>query len=335
MPTIKDCDLLARVNWIKEAVSSQDLGLNALNSYMIKDGNIYASDGRMVVGTPFPFDGEPVMVPAAEFLRVLANRPEGDFSWETEPDRLILKRGKFRGRIKTIPLDQWLWPTELPEGMVEIPDGLIDSLRALLPFCSENATKPWATTIGIIGHYLYASNNIVVARTRCTTGLEVDEYLLPRWVAEFVIKRSEGLSHWLAGEHRVTFAWEDGSWMRSALIDAQYPPVQKVLDAHFKGDLDVEITPEWRKTILRVGKTSDDPVVRLREDEVRSSNGEVLSVEDDASTPCPEGLEESVWDLRFLEDVIKAATHWNPRNYPNPAPWRGEFIEGIIAARRD
>jgi hypothetical protein len=334
MPTIKDCDLLARVKWITDAVSSQDLGLNALNSYLLRGGNIHATDGRMVVGTPFPFEGD-VLVPAKEFERVLANRPEGDFTWEFEPDRLVLKRGRFRGRIKTLSTDTWVYPTELPDGLSDLPEGLIESLKCLLPFCSENATKPWATCIGIIGPYLYASNNIVVARTRCTTGLDVPEYLLPRWVAEFVVKRAEGLVAWHCGENRVTFMWEDGSWMRSSLIMAQFPPVQKVLDAHYKGDVDVEISAEWRKTILRVGRTTEDPVIRLRVDEVRSANGEVLSVEDEAGTPCPDGCEETVWDLRFLEDVIKLATHWNPRTYPNPAPWRGEWVEGIIAARRD
>lgn len=330
-----ETDLLARIKWITDAVASQDLGLNALNSYYIANGHIHASDGRMVVGTPFPFDLPPVMVPAKEFERVLTNKPDGSYEWLMEPDRLVLKRGRFRGRIKTIPTDQWIYPTELPEGMQEIPEALVDSLRALLPFCSENATKPWATCIGIIGPYLYASNNIVVARTRCTTGLEVPEYLMPRWVAEFVIKREDGLAWWLCDQDRIYFAWEDGSWMRSQLIDATFPPVQKVLDQHFKGDVDVEITPEWRKTILRVGKTTDDPVIRLSENEVRGALGEVLAVEDEAGTPCPEGYLETIWDLRFLEDVIKAATHWNPRTYPNPAPWRGDYIEGVIAARRD
>lgn len=334
MPTIKDCDLLARVKWITDAVSNTDLGLPALQSYLIRGGNIHATDGRMVVGTPFPFDGD-VLVPAKEFERVLANRPDGDFSWDIEPDRLVLRRGRFRGRIKTLPTDTWVYPTGLPDGLSDLPEGLIESLRCLLPFCSENATKPWATCIGIIGPYLYASNNIVIARTRCTTGLEVPEYLMPRWAAEFVVKREEGLVAWLCDELHATFMWEDGSWMRSNLINAQYPPVQKVLDAHFKGEVDVEITADWRKTVLRVGRTTEDPVIRLRVDEVRGANGEVLSVEDEAGTPCPEGCEETVWDLRYLEDVIKIATHWNPRTYPNPAPWRGEWVEGIIAARRD
>jgi hypothetical protein len=334
---MKDTDLLARVKWITDAVASQDLGLQGLTSYLIRNGNIHANDGRMVVGTPFPFDGPEVLVPAEQFEKVLFNKPDGDFEWLREEDRLVLKRGRFKGRIKTMPLETWVMPTDLPGGLTPIPDDFILCIEALLPFVSENATKPWAMCIGIQGDYMYASNNIAVARCHCPTGTGLDEFLLPRWVLEFLVKRQEGLVAWAVEEEvgRLTFLWEDGSWMRSSNIVEKFPPAQAILDRYMTGDVDVEITDEWRKIIRRIAKIADDPVIRLRVDECAGSTGEVLAIEDEASTPCPEGLLETVWDLRYLEAVIKAATHWNPRTYPNPAPWRGDFIEGIIAGRRD
>jgi hypothetical protein len=79
-------------------------------------------------------------------------------------------------------------------------------------------------------------------------------------------------------------------------------------------------------------------ISRLRVDECAGTSGEgaaeVLTVEDGAGAPVPEGMTETIWDIRYLEPVITAATHWNPRTYPNPAPWRGDNIEGIIAGRR-
>jgi hypothetical protein len=334
---MKDTDLLARVKWITDAVASQDLGLQGLTSYLLRNGNIHANDGRMVVGTPFPFEGPEVLVPAEQFEKVLFNKPDGDFEWLREDDRLVLKRGRFKGRIKTMPLDTWVMPTDLPGGLTPIPDDFIQCIEALLPFVSENATKPWAMCIGIQGDYMYASNNIAVARCHCPTGTGLNEFLLPRWVLEFLVKRQEGLAAWAVEEEvgRLTFLWEDGSWMRSSNIVEKFPPAQAILDRYMTGDIDVEITDDWRKIVRRIAKIADDPVIRLRVDECAGSTGEVLAIEDEAGTPCPEGLLETVWDLRYLEAVIKAATHWNPRTYPNPAPWRGDFIEGIIAGRRD
>lgn len=333
----KDCDLIARVKWITDAIASQDLGVGVLSSYLIRDGNIHATDGRMVVGTPFPFSGPDVLVPAEPFERVIINRPEGDFDWLFEDGKVILKRGRFKGKIRTLPLDAWVMPTDLPVGLSMFPDKLLGTLRSLLPFVSANATKPWATCVGIIGDHVYASNNIAVARAYCPTGLEWPEYLLPRWVVEFICNREQGLAMWLCEEQRVTFLWEDGSWMRSNLIVDKFPPVQTVLDKFF-GDpdaIDVEITTDFRKVLKRIIKIADDPVIRLRENECAGSSGEVLSVEDEAGAPTPDGLTETIWDLRYLMPVLEAATHWNPRTYPQPAPWKGEMLEGIVAGRRD
>lgn len=335
---MKDTDLLARVKWITDAVASQDLGLQGLNSYLLRNGNIHAHDGRMIVGTPFPFEGPEVLVPATQFEKVLINKPDGDFSWEREADRLVLKRGRFKGRIKTMPLDSWVMPTDLPGGLAPIPDRMIMCLEALLPFVSENATKPWAMCVGVRGDYMYASNNIAVARCYCPTDM-LPEFLLPRWVVEFILKREEGLTAWaVEPEGRLTFLWEDGSWMRSSNIVETFPDAQKMLDRYLYSEdiaVDVEITNEWRKVIRRIAKIADDPVIRLRADECAGSSGEVLALEDEAGAPLPEGLTETVWDLRYLDAVLAAATHWNPRLYPNPAPWKGEIIEGIIAGRRD
>lgn len=333
---VKDCDLLARIRWIVDAVSTMDVGVNPLTSYYIHEGVLHASDGRMVAATPFPFEGT-VLVPAAPFLKVLSNRPDGDFEWEREDDRLVLHRGRFRGKVKVMDPSSWIWPIKPPNAL-PIPADFIPSLEAVLPFCSENATKPWATCILLAADALYASNNVVVARARCAGMQIAGEYLLPRWVAEFVTKRSEGLVAWELGESQVGFTWEDGSWMRSALINDKFPPVGQVL-ATFHPDGDdlctTAITDEWRRAVRRVAKITDDPVVRLRMDGVYGASGEVVHVEDDASTPCPDGLSETVWDIRFLEDVIQHAHHWNPTTYPNPAPFRGTRVDGIIIGRRD
>ena len=330
---IKDCDLLERVNWVTDAVSTKDLGLSALTSYLIRHNYIHASDGRMTVGTPFPFEGE-VLVPAEQFHRVLTNRPPGDFSWEFEPDRLVLKRGRFKGRIKFLPLDSWVYPVGLDGDYYDVPQELIEVFAALLPFISENATKPWATCLALIDGCAYASNNIVIARCPCAIQ-SGGAYLVPRWVVEFIVHRAEGLTQWRCDETSITFVWDDGSWMRSSLIVDQYPPVEKVFDTYFTTVPDIPIEEDWRETLLRVVRITNDPVVRLRVDEVRGAFGEVLSVEDGAGTPVPDGLEETIWDMRYLEAVLTTATHWNPLTYPNPAAWRGPNIEGIIAGRRD
>lgn len=333
MAKIKDCDLLERVNWIKDAVSGKDIGLSQLTSFYINDGFLHASDGRMVVGTPFPSDGiGTALVPADAFIRILENRPAGEFEWLREDDRLVLKRGRFKGKVKLLDPELWVYPPLGNAGLF-LPDGLVNGLRALLPFVSENATKPWATCLLLRGSALYASNNIVVARV--TLPDAHTEGLIPSWVAQFIVDRSEGLEWWaVENGQRILFGWEDGSWCRSSLINDTFPPVEQVLATMYV-DPNVPIEKEWRDAILRVAKITGDPVIRLRPDGVYGAGGETVLVEDDAGTPVPAGLLETVWDIRFLEAVIDTATHWDPCVYPKPAPFRGPLVKGVIMGRRD
>lgn len=334
---IKDCDLLATVAWVDDAVSALDIGTSPLSCYLIKDGFIHATNGRMIAAAPFPFDLEgEYLVSAEAFAKVLKNRPDGDFEWFTEPGLLILKRGRFKGKIKTMDIDQWVYPADKPDPE-EIPADLLPALRVMLPFCSDNATKPWATCLLLHNEAVWASNNVVVARAACE-GLECPtEYLLPRWAAEFICGREEGLEGWQKGDTFCSFTWENGAWMRTSLVEDTFPPVAKVLDTYYDGAFpEVAFTSDWVTAVRRVGRITGDPVVRLRADGVYgAAGGEVVMVEDDACTVCPEGRLETIWDLRFLEAVIDAATHWNPLTYPNPSPFRGPGFEGIIVGRRD
>lgn len=343
MPKHTDCNLLEKVAWVDEAVSALDIGTSPLSCYLIQGGFIHATNGRMVAAAPFPFDLEgSYLVPAEAFAKVLKNRPDGDFEWLTEVSAhheqpvLVLKRGRFKGKIKTLPPAEWVFPVE-PPATDPIPEGFCDAVKTMLPFCSENATKPWATCLLIMGNHFWASNNVVVARAFCEDLRQPDgeEFMLPRWAAEFVTKRSEGLDGWERGETFCAFEWADGSWMRTSLINDKFPPVSTILEKYGSDAEGMEITPAWRKAVLRVGKITGDPVVRLREDGVYGAQGELVAVEDDASTPVPEGLTETMWDLRFLEPVMESATHWNPTTYPNPSPFKGPGFDGIILGRRE
>jgi hypothetical protein len=78
---IKDCDLLATVAWVDDAVSALDIGTSPLSCYLIKDGFIHATNGRMVAAAPFPFDLEgEYLVPAEAFAKVLKTGPTGTSS---------------------------------------------------------------------------------------------------------------------------------------------------------------------------------------------------------------------------------------------------------------
>lgn len=345
------CDMLAAVQWVEDAVSAVDMGVSPMTSFYLHDGAIHANNGRMVAGHPFPFAGT-ALVPAKPFHTVLANRPDGECRWVAEGDvasgegKLVLRRGRFRSSVKTLPVSEWVWPIYTPD-IDPLPPLLLEALPKVMPFCSENATKPWATCIEVSRDYLYATNNVVLARASCPT--TVPEFLLPRWAAEFILARTEGLIGWEVATNPetqapqfVSFLWENGAWMRSTLLVERFPNVALMLAD--LADPEVAITGEWRLALTRVGRMlrqasrndDDKHVVRLSPESVCGRMAsEILEVEDGTGTPVPVGAEATFWDLRYLAPVAELATHWQPTAWPKPAAWRGPGVEGVIVGRYD
>lgn len=342
--------MLEAVVWVEEAISAVDVGVSPTTSFYIHDGYIHANNGRMVAAHPFPgYDGPSVLVPATPFATVLKNRPDGECRWEAEGDvtagtgKLVLRRGRFRSAVKTLPASEWVMPIYSPD-VEPLPDALVQALPKVMPFCSENATRPWATCIGVLSGDLYATNNVVLARA--AAGLTVPDFLLPRWAAEFILGRLDGCIGWevmVDGSQRyVAFLWANGGWMRSTLLLEAFPNIGPMFLGH--DEPEVPITREWRTALTRVGKMlkqssrndEDRHVVYLTPTGVLGRmTSQILEVEDGLGTPVPEGQEHTVWDLRFLAPVAELATVWNPLAWPKPAFWRGDGVEGIVLGRHD
>lgn len=334
-------DNLQALKWVEDAVSVVDMGLQPLTSFYLSGGYMHAHNGRMVAAYPFdisdiadvdvPYHPR-LLVPAEAFSKVLKNLPDGDVVWSLSKERLTLKIGGFKASLKLLDPETWPYLTTPPRTN-PIPEELIPALRKILPFCSENATQPWATCIGVMDDHLYASNNVVVARARCSSIGSLN-LLIPRWATQFIVDREEGLCGWEYNTTSIAFSWENGGWMRSTLVNANFPDVSKIFASI--GTPNVEITDAWRRSLTRISRIAEDPVVRLRLDSIRgrSDTTEILQVEDGASNDVPEGVQETLWDLRYLAPVAECATHWNPLAYPQPAGWRGDGIEGAILGRR-
>ena len=336
-----DDPMLTALRWVEDAVSALDVGVTPLTSFYLANGHVHAHNGRMVAATRFPdFPGE-ALVAAKAFTKVLANRPPGAFAWHRETstaadgtvsDTLVLKRGRFTGKVKMLPLTEWVMPTREPE-VKPVPPNFAEAVEKLLPFCSENATHPWATCLSAKGDHLYATNNVALARASCPGVGAWGEFLLPRWAAAFVAGRMAGLLGWEVTEQYVTFAWADGSWMRSSLILAKFPNLSAMLDT--LGETPCDVTPGWLACLNRVVDVCEDPIVRLKADGIYGSTGEVLQVEDGTGVPLPDGRTETLWDARYLVPVLTLATHWDPAAYPKPAPWRGPGVEGVVLGRME
>lgn len=319
------------VDWITDALSKKNIA-KEMTHYRVENGEIRATDGRLVAGHPFPHPG-PFLVPGAEFekiLRKFAVQP----TIEVGEGNVVLKTSRARGTIQTLPLDKWDYGNINEDAWEDVPEGLVPTLRDLLPFVSDNATQPWALGIALNHGYAYATNNVALAGVRCPMLGEIAA-ILPVWAAQFVCDREEGLVEWCWTDHYLAFRWSNGAWMRSQLIDATFPDqaIQMILSAE-QAVPSFAISTEFRALLDRAASLSDG-LLHITSSGVKGSFGHATYEEDseDSSTFESLGDLDTMWSSKYLLPVIKVAQHWSPEDWPK-SKFRGERIFGWIAGRR-
>lgn len=317
------------IAWIRDALSSKALN-SAHRHYLVRDGFIFATDGRMTAAHPFPFKCEPFCVSGPEFGALIERLPS-PIGITSTSDTITLRSGRLSGTIKTMDVDDWPYATE-PGTRITIPERMLPALRRLRPFVSDNATKPFAMAIRAANDTLYATNNVTAVAAPEIDLDEVDA-LIPYWAVDFILARENFLTHWSHGENYMAFHWHNGAWLRTQLIDDKFPDqVEGIINqAGFAG---YEITSEWRAAFGDVAELVENIVLRTdKMTSVPSAEGK-MDVEHEIGTLIPRELDYSCWNVKFLKPVIDMATHWAPDTYPKPTPFRGEGIVGVIMGRR-
>lgn len=314
--------------WVRDALSSKPFTVQ-YGHYLIKDKMIHATDGRMTAAHPFPCHEEFCANGAA--LEKLLARLSGNITVTVSPDDVTLKSGRLGGTIKTIPVGDWQYPL-VDDMRLPIPERMIAGLRQLRPFISDNASKSWALCVHAINDTLFATNNISAAAIP-EIDLDGVNALIPYWAVDFVLAR-EGVTHWSHGPGYIAFHWSNGAWMRTQLVDDQFPDTIEGL-INKAGFANERITPEWRVAFEDASALAEDYVIMHADRMTGKTKGDTMAVEVQATTLVPAGPPSySAWTTKFMIPVMGCATHWQPDKYPDAVPFRGDGIVGVIVGRR-
>lgn len=317
------------IAWITDAISTKNIA-REMTHYRVQDKEIRATDGRLTAGHPFPYTDGSFLVPGSEFEKLIKRLPSAPTITVLDGS-ITLVSGRSRGSIKTLPIEEWGYPGVDEDGWEDAPEGLIETLRDLLPFVSDNATQLWSCGICLQHGYAYATNNVALAGVRCEELGDIN-CIIPLWAAEFIVDRGDGLVEWAWTDNYVAFRWKNGAWMRAQLIDATFPEqaVSMVLSAR-QNTPNIEITPQFRESFARTLGLSDG-LLRLSASSIGSQFGEATFTEE-AGEELFE-LSETLWSSKHLDPVIKVATHWDPGSWPKPSVFKGERLFGYVIGRR-
>src|SRR6185503_15963793 len=207
------------LKWIADAISQRDI-VSGKSFYKVSRNEIKATDGQLIAAHPWPSNVD-FVVPGEEFEAVFKRMKEEPTIKATDKG-INIRCGLFHGTIATLPLDKWAYPGVEGADWQVIPENLLPLLKDLRPFISDNAMQKWATCIALENDWVYATNNVAIAGAPCK-GLGSVMALLPMWAVDFILSRTDGLSHWAWTGNYVAFLWENGAWMRASLVIGQFP----------------------------------------------------------------------------------------------------------------
>lgn len=312
---------------VKGALAAKDFGA-AMNYYTFKDDFIYASDGNMTAATPYAH-GLDRLVPGAELEALLARLPN-DVTCMYDDASITMKGGRLRGTIKTqSTVDRVLLVPEHPWN--EPPHGLVEAMRRARPFIADVAAQPYATCMCFRKDALFATTNMSLVQVQVPGLAPGDlDLLLPSWAVDFVLKAYGTLNGIIFTPNYMAFRWDDGSWLRTKLIEGAFPATVVTLLSNVEPEQPFELGPGWRLAYADVAALSEG-IVGVEASRITGGKGH-SKVEADVE---PTGIEAPVhFNPRFLTAVIDVATHWNPAEFPRPVPFVGPGLRGLVVGRR-
>ena len=171
---------------VRSVISDRDL-IPVLSHFHMYDGRLQGTNGKLTLDAPWPQSmPAPVNIPAEPFVKAFEsmNNPEiqlkDDFMFVTE------KKMKVKIPLSMDPYPICGKPTEWDP----MDDSLLEALRPIRHFVSEDASRPWACAAKYMDNNLYATNNIVIIRTPWSIGSfsEVETFDLPGFGIEQLLK---------------------------------------------------------------------------------------------------------------------------------------------------
>jgi hypothetical protein len=316
------------IEWLEDALSTKD-ATPAMTYYMVKNKMMLATNGRMVAGFPCDVDGE-FLVPGEELTKILKRLPN-EPTFKVNGDRLTMRSGRFSGTLHLLPAEEWRFPVLEEVVWQPFPPTLLPIFKDLRPFISESAVHRWSLGIAIDDGWCFGTNNFALAGAPFPPGGGV-KALIPTWVVDFILGRTEGLVQWAMSPQFMAFKWSNGAWMRSTLIDAEFPErARAMIQAAPIGTQ--MVTPEYRHALTRIAELSDtDSGIHIYADRVEGKTARSV-VSETMDSEIPVNSPFSIWGVKYIVPVIAAANNWSPSLWPAAVPFTGARIRGYIMGR--
>lgn len=318
--------MLDTLRLVRGAVAQKEL-VPLMTHFIFNAGRVQGSNGRITIDAPLDLhelDG--CSVPAEKFYRAV-EACDGEPKIQRDGHFVHLRKGRFRVKLP-VTSDAKMF-TSPPAGKV---DGhlTLDPFRRLLPYVSQDASRPWSIGILLASGYGYATNNVIVARAPLDyTGPNIN---LPSYCVEELLVLGNEQCEVSFAENGLYLKPRNDVWLHTRSLSLEWPDVTRFFAEGFDQLVEVET-----KDLLRVVRKlrtfvpdNENPVIIIEGETVRTLEGD--SEAEDAVQSLTS--KKTAWRAEPLELMLAQATAMDLSQYPHPCPWKGHGLEGRIVGMR-
>lgn len=315
--------MLEALKFVKGAVARKDY-VPALTHFRIENGLIKGYNGRIGLCCPISLDIaiSPKAVPFAKAILTCKSTVEMHV---TKSGRLAIKSGKFKAFVECT---EETFPHIYPEGeKIPLNGDFLPAIKRIAPFIAEDASRPWARGIMFDGQSAFATNNLILVQCWMDSIFPA-KVNVPQSAIKELLRINIEPEYIQVTENSITFHYGDDKWLRSALLDLEWPDILSILNA---SSPTVKHPPEIFEAVEDLTPFVDEAgKIYLLGDRITTDPNE-----DIGASIAMEGLPEQACfnnkQLLLLKDVADIIDF---TNYPKPCPFSGGPIRGVIIGIR-
>lgn len=328
-------DLLGALKFVQGSIARKELQ-EGLTHFRIVDGYVRGYNGVIALCSPIGLNID--CTPKAEpLLKAIAACEDSVQMTMLANGKLSIKSGGFKVSIDTLT-----GPTMHvePEGDTYPIDGdaFLAGVARVLPFVSDDASRPWSCGVLVREGSMYATNNSSLVQFWFGAVFPV-ECVVPRMAIKELLRIKKTPTHVQVTEKSITFHYDDGCWLRSQLLDLSWPNIEKVIEVTSENAKPYPIDGELFTCLEKIKPFAEkDGKVYIESSIARTHFNEP----DGASAMFKEFNTVGVYNIDLLLQLKGLATEWDAsrfnvmdaRGLSTPIIFYGDNLRGVIAGFR-
>jgi len=292
-----------------------------LAHFVIENGSIRGYNGALALGAKINLDlnCKPKAIP---FFKAISNCQDTIQMALTGAGKLSIKSGKFKAIIEC--LDEETMNIQ-PDGDVYEIDGaaLLKALKIVVNLIGVDASRPWCEGVLLKEGSLFVTNNVILVE-HWLGFIAPHPVNIPKIAIKELLRIGDAPVKCLVSNSTISFLYADDRWIRSQLLDVNWPNVSALLG----GEANLELVDKTIFDGLEVVAHFADKANRI------FFNHNVISTCQDASLGAEYEIDsvvpESVFNIDMFKLLKNVATKIDLSAYPKPCPFVGENLRGVI-----